>query len=262
MRLPHKRPEEESADEDARRRARGIRKAARGPGAGARRSAAGRGAGAPAGVRGLPHRPLHRLGGRPLRLRPDRARPRGSGRGREGRPRRLRAGRGRSCGHPVLGALQGVRPLPRRAHQPLPRDPRRAGQGPPARRQRAALARRRGDAPLHGLLDLRGVHGDVRVLARQGQPRGARRAHLPVRLRALDRPRCCDQHRQGRTREHLRRLRRRDGRARRRRRLPSAGRRANRLRRPLRGPPRARQGGRARPTSWRAARARSSRSSR
>ena len=62
------------------------------------------------------------------------------------------------------------------------------------------LPRRRGDPPLHGLLDLRRVHGDAGDRARQGQPRGALRARLPLRLRALDRARRGDQHRQGRSR--------------------------------------------------------------
>ena len=63
---------------------------------------------------------------------------------------------------------------------------------------------------------------------------------VPVRVRAVDRPRRRDQHREGRARVVLRRLRRRHGRARCRRRLPPAGRRADRLRRHERGAPRAR----------------------
>ena len=54
------------------------------------------------------------------------------------------------------------------------------------------------DPPLHGLLDLRRVHGDAGDRAGEGQPGGAVRARLPVRLRALDRARRGDQHRQGR----------------------------------------------------------------
>ena len=121
----------------------------------------------------------------------------------------------------------------RRAHQPLPGDPRAAEQGLPARRDDPADARRRGDPPLHGHLDLRRVHGDAGDRAREGQPRGAARPRLPVRLRALDRARRGDQHRQGARGLDLRRLRRRDGRPRRGRRLPPAGRRADHLRRPL-----------------------------
>ena len=107
---------------------------------------------------------------------------------------------------------------------------------------------RRGDPPLHGHLDVRRVHGDAGDRAREDRPRGAARPRLPVRLRALDRPRRGDEHRQGRAGDDLRRLRRRHGRPRRRRRLPPAGGRADHLRRPLRRPPRARPAARGRPT--------------
>ena len=140
-----------------------------------------------------------------------------------GRPRR----------HPLLPPVRRVRPLRRPADQPLPGDPRGAEQGPPAGRHDPALPRRRGRAPLHGLLDLRRVHGDAGDRAGQGQPRGAARPRLPVRLRPLHRARRGDEHRRGGAGHHLRRLRRRHGRPRRRRRLPPAGRRADRLRRPL-----------------------------
>ena len=143
------------------------------------------------------------------------------------------------CSRPQCGECVHCR---RRAHQPLPGDPRAAEQGLPARRDHPPAARRRGDPPLHGHLDLRRVHGDAGDRAREGQPRGAARPRLPVRLRALDRARRGDQHRQGPRGLDLRRLRRRDGRPRRGRRLPAAGRRADRLRRPLRGSARARQG--------------------
>ena len=146
-----------------------------------------------------------------------------------GRPRR----------HPLLAPVRRVRPLPRPAHQPLPGDPRAAEQGLPARRHDPDLPRRRRDPPLHGLLDLRRVHGDAGDRPGEGRPRGAVRARLPLRLRPLDRPRRGDQHRRGAAGQHLRRLRRRDGRPRRGRRLPPAGRRADRLRRPLRGAARA-----------------------
>ena len=84
------------------------------------------------------------------------------------------------------------------AHEPLPRDPRAAEQGLPPRRHDAALARRRADPPLHGHLDVRGVHRDAGDRAREGQPGGAARARVPVRLRALDRARRRDEHREGR----------------------------------------------------------------
>ena len=101
------------------------------------------------------------------------------------------------------------------------------------------LPRGRRDPPLHGLLDLRRVHGDAGDRAGEDRPRGALRARLPLRLWPLDRARSGDQHRLRGVGQHLRRLRRRDGRARRGRRLPPAGRRADRLRRPLRRAPRA-----------------------
>ena len=94
-------------------------------------------------------------------------------------------------------AVRQVRPLPRSAHQPLPGDPRAAEQGLSARRDQADLARRRGDPPFHGHLDLRRVHGDAGDRAREDRPRGAARPRLPVRLRPLDRARRRDQHRRG-----------------------------------------------------------------
>ena len=53
--------------------------------------------------------------------------------------------------------------------------------------------------PLHGLLDLRRVHGDAGDRPGEDRPRGALRARLPLRLRPLDRPRRGDQHRHGRS---------------------------------------------------------------
>ena len=203
----------------------------------------GRGAGAAGRLRRLPHRPLHRLRRRPLRLLADGARPRGR--------RRRRGGRARASATSTVGDHVVTLFCPqcgecvhcrRRAHQPLPGDPRAAEQGLSARRHHAPAARRRGDPPLHGHLDLRRVHGDAGDRAREGEPRGAARRRLPVRLRALDRARRGDEHGEGPRGLDLRRLRRRHGRARRGRRLPPAGRRADHLRRPLRGPARARQG--------------------
>ncbi len=158
-----------------------------------------------------------------------------------GPERQLADGR-RSRRHPVFAAVRRVRALPRRAHQPLPRDPRAAEQGLSARRHHPSATRWRGDPPLHGHFDLRRVHGDARDRARQGQPRGAARPRLPVRLRALDRPRGGDEHGQGARGLDLRRLRRRHGRPRRSRRLSPAGGGADHLHRPLRGAARACQG--------------------
>ena len=68
-------------DEDASRRPGGVRRAARGPGGRSRRAEVRRGARPPGGVRRLPHRHVHRVGSRPVRLRAGRARPRGRGGG-------------------------------------------------------------------------------------------------------------------------------------------------------------------------------------
>ena len=72
------------------------------------------------------------------------------------------------------------------------------------------------------------------------EPGGAAGWRRAVRLRPLDGARRGAEDRQGRGRLDLRRVRRRDGRARRRRRLPPRGRRADRLRRPVGGATRAR----------------------
>ena len=87
-----------------------------------------------------------------------------------------------------------------RPDEPLPRDPRAAEQGLPPRRDDAARPRRRADPALHGHVDVRGVHRDAGDRAREGQPGGAARARVPVRVRALDRPRRGDEHGEGRGR--------------------------------------------------------------
>ena len=84
-------------------------------GGGAGRAAGRRGAGPPSRLRRLPHRPLHRLRRRPLRLRAGRARPRGRRGGGEGRRRRHLAGAGRPRRHPLLAPVRRVRPLRRPA---------------------------------------------------------------------------------------------------------------------------------------------------
>ncbi len=146
--------------------------------------------------------------------------------------------------------------------QPVHRDPRRAGQGPPARRHHEVVPGRRADPPLHGHVDLRRVHGHAADRSGRRRSRGAARARGAVRLRAFDRARRGDQHGQGRGGLDLRGLRRGHGRPRRRGRRPPAGRRADRLRGPLRraaGPGARPRGDRRHRT---AARTRSSRSSR
>ena len=149
---------------------------------------AGRGAGAARGVRRLPHRSLHRLRRRPVRLRADAC----SGTRAPAWSRRSAtgvtlAGARRPRRDAVLAAVPRVRPLPERQDQHLHRDPRAAEPGLPARRHDAPVARRRADPPLHGHLDVRGVHGDAGDRAREGEPGGvARRA--PRCSRAGSRP--------------------------------------------------------------------------
>ena len=97
--------------EDPRGRAGAVRRSARGAGARARRAEGGRGARPARRVRRLPHRPLHRLGRRPVRLRADRARPRGRGRRRARRRRRHVARARRPRRHALLAPVPRVRPL-------------------------------------------------------------------------------------------------------------------------------------------------------
>ena len=171
-------------------------------------------------------------------------------------------GRGRPRGHAVLAPVRRVHPLPEPADEPVPRDPRAAEHRLPARRHHAPVARRRAAAPLHGHLDVRGVHRDAGDRAREDRSGGAAGPRVPVRVRPLDRPRRGDQDRRGEAGLDLRRLRRGHGRARRGRGLPPAGRRADRLRRPLaRAPGAGSRAGRDRPDGRRR-RTRSTRSSR
>ena len=150
--------------------------------------------------------------------------------GRAGRPRR----------HAVLAAVRQVRPLPEPEDEPLPGHPRAAEPGLPARRHRAAVARRRADPPLHGHQHVRRVHRDAGDRARQGLargPAGAARALFACGLStglgaAINTARV----EPGSTCVVFGA---RDGRPGRRRRLPAAGRRADRLRRPVRGAARA-----------------------
>ena len=221
-----------------------------------------RGAGAPGGLRRLPHRHVHGLGRRSVRLRAHGARPRGlRHRGEGGRGREPGDG-GRPRGHAVLAPVRRVRALPQPQDQPLPRDPRRAEQGPPARRHHPPEARRRGHPPLHGHLHLRRVHRDPGDRPGGGQPGRPGGPRVRVRLRAVHRAGGRDQHRQGRAGLHLCGVRRRPGGAWRGGGLPAPGRRADRVRGPVRGPAGAGEGpgrhrhahrrrGRRRPRSWR-----------
>ena len=97
----------------------------------ARRAEGGRGARPPRRLRGLPHRPLHRIGRRPVGLCADGARPRRRGRRRAGRRRRHVGRPRRPRRHALLAAVPRMRPLPRRADESLPRDPRAAEPGLP-----------------------------------------------------------------------------------------------------------------------------------
>ena len=187
---------------------------------------------------GLPHRPLHRERSGSERLLPLRARARGRGRRRARRRGRHQRQAGRSRDHAVRARVREVHPLRQPAHQSLPRDPRRAGPRPPARRHDAPLARRRAAAALHGHVHVRGGDGDARDRARQGRPGRSAGGREHLRLRPLHGPRRRDVHGQGRGRLHVRGVRLRPRRPRRDRRLPPAGGRAHLRDRPLGGAPR------------------------
>ena len=188
----------------------------------------------------MPHRHVHRLRSRSVGVRTGGARPRRlRDRRAAGRRRDQRRAR-RSRGDAVLAAVPRVRALRQPQDESVPGDPRAAEPRPPAGRHHAAVARRRADPPLHGHQHVRRVHGDAGDRARQDpgrRPAGSRRA---VRMRAVDRDRRGDQHRQGRARLHVRRVRRRAGGPRSGRRMPPAGRRADHLRGPVARAPRAR----------------------
>ena len=131
-------------DADPRSRPRALRRAARGPGRRARRAACRRGARPPARLRRVPHRHVHRVGRRPVRLCAVRARARGRGRRRAGRRGRHVARPGRPRRHAVLAPVRRVRELPRRQDEHLRRDPRAAERRatcPTARRACSATAR-------------------------------------------------------------------------------------------------------------------------
>ena len=148
-----------------------------------------------------------------------------------------------------------------RQDEHLPRDPRRAGAGLPARPHDAAPPRRRAHPPLHGDEHVRRGDGDARDRAREGAEGGAARRPLHARLRRDDRDRRGALHREGRAGQHGRRVRRGA-------RRPRRGRRARSSPAPsgssssTRAPSGARRPSSwARPTSSRAATTSSSRSS-
>ena len=203
----------------------------------------GRGAGPARRLRRLPHRPLHGVGRRPVRLRADGARPRGRRRRRGGR---ARASRDLAVGDHVVTLFspqcgECIHCVDERTNLCLAiREQQNKGYLPDGttRLQRdgeeirhfmgtstfaeytvmpeIALAKVNPEAPL-----------DRACLFACGLSTGLGAAMNTAKVaRGLD----------------LRRLRRRHGRPRRGRRLPAAGRRADHLRRPLRGSARARQG--------------------
>ena len=102
---------------------------------------------------------------------------------------------------------RAVQVVPVAQDQPLHRDPRDAGQGRDARRHQPLLARRQAAPSLHGLLDVRQLHGAARDRGRE-DPRGrAVRQGLLHRLRRHDRHRRGDQHGEGRAGRERRRVR-------------------------------------------------------
>ena len=214
-------------------------------------------------LRRLPHRPLHGLGRRPVRLRADRARPRGRRRRRARRRGRAarspRATTSSRCSRPsAASASTAVSP---KTNLCLAiREQQNQGYLPDG----TTRLSRDGEPIRHFMGTSTFAEYTVmpEIALAKVSPGGAARPRLPVRLRPLDRARRGDVHRQGRAGLHLRRVRRRHGRPRRGRRLPAAGRRADRLRRPLARTGSSSPAARARPRRWSAATTRSSRSSR
>ena len=190
---------------------------------------------------GVCHTDLYTASGAdPSGYAPDSARARGRGRRRGGRRGRDQRRAGRSRRDALLTPVPRVHPLRLRQDEPLPRHPRAAEQGLPARRHHAPPPEQRRHSPLHGHEHLRRGHRDARDRARQGEPRGAARRGLHARLRRHHGHRRRALHRQGRAGLDLRGLRRRACRPRRRGRRAAGRRRADHRHRPLRGAARAR----------------------
>ena len=188
-------------DEDARCGAGGVRRAAGRPGGRARRPEGGRGAGPARRLRRLPHRPLHGLRRRPVRLRADGARPRGRRRRRGGRPGRQRRSRSATTSSPCS--------------RPSAASASTASTSAPTSAWRSASSRTRATCPTGPPAcsrdgeEIRHFMGTStfaeytvmpEIALAKVDPGGAARPRLPVRLRALDRARRGDEHRQGRAR--------------------------------------------------------------
>jgi hypothetical protein len=148
----------------------------------------------------LPHRPVH-----PLRADPEGLFPAILGHEGAGIVREVGAGvTSLEVGDHVIPALHtrmpAVQILPVAQDQPLPEDPRDAGQGAHARRDVALLAQRQADPALHGHLDLRQPHRGAGDRAGEDPQGRALRQGLLHRLRR--------DHRRGRGALHRRRSRR------------------------------------------------------
>ena len=238
--------------EDPRRGARGVRRAARRPGRRPRRAGPGEVLVRLRRLRRLPHRPVHglRASTRRATRRPCSATraPASSRRVGEGV---TSLARGRPRRDPVLAPVPRVRALPRPADEPLPRHPRAAEPGLPARRHDArcrAAASRSATSWAPRRSPRRRSCRRSRWPRSRPRPRSTAPACSPAASRPASARRCTP--RKVDAGLDLRRLRRRDGRPRRGRRLPPAGRRADHLRRPLRGPPGRSPAARAPPTRW------------
>ena len=199
-----------------------------------------RGAGAAGRLRRLPHRHVHGLRRRSLGLCADGARPRGRRRGRGASARA--SARSRPGDHVVTlfspQCGECIHCLSPKTNLCLAiREQQNLGYLPDG----TARLSRDGEPIRHFMGTSTFAEYTVmpEIALAKISPGGAARPRLPVRLRALDRARRGDQHRQGRAGIDLRGVRRRHGRPRRRRRLPAAGRRADRVRRPLAGAARA-----------------------
>ena len=170
-----------------------------------------RGARPARGVRRLPHRHVHGVGRRPVRLRARRARPRGR-RGRRGD--RRRASRDVAVGDHVVTLFspqcRECEHCRQPAHEPLPGDPRASRTSATCPTAPTRLSRD-GEPIRHFMGTSTFAEYTVmpEIALAKVPPEAPLRPRLPVRVRAVDRPRRGDVHRQGRAGLDVRRLRRR-----------------------------------------------------